>query len=384
MSVPRNSTKSRMRPRGFTLVELLVVIAIIGVLIALLLPAVQAAREAARRMQCSNQVKQYMLALHNYHDTNNGFPAANLCISGFTDSSFNATYAILPFMEQQARFDTLQLYVYAPAWSSYTGTRPDMGGLSGTTRPTGTTTTTDRAFIDRIAGLCCPSDPQATITTSPWPNIARTSYATCVGDRFSENNYRNTTTVTDTRRTRGVFSNGIWATMATMADGTSNTIGLSEKAVSTIDNGTGDPTVKSGTNSTNANNPSTCATSLNTTDRKLVASPAVFPRRGTGMFVGHVSNYFTTILPPNNVSCRNSNLPFTSGTTNHNAIETPTSFHPGGVHVGLMDGSVRFVSETIECGEAFTRTTDAPSSGQSPYGVWGAYGTVSGGESKTL
>lgn len=87
---------------GFTLVELLVVIAIIGILIALLLPAVQAAREAARRSECSNNLKQIGLSVHNFHDTNNGLPPLAL-------HSGRASFwvMILPFAEQQSTFDMI-------------------------------------------------------------------------------------------------------------------------------------------------------------------------------------------------------------------------------------------------------------------------------------
>ena len=93
---------TRSRRRGFTLVELLVVIAIIGVLVALLLPAVQAAREAARRSQCSNNIKQMGLAFHNFHDTYNGMP-------GLVRGEYRASFFVelYPFIEMQNVYNLL-------------------------------------------------------------------------------------------------------------------------------------------------------------------------------------------------------------------------------------------------------------------------------------
>jgi type II secretory pathway pseudopilin PulG len=131
------------------LVELLVVIAIIGVLIALLLPAVQAAREAARRMQCTNNLKQIGIALHNYHDMQNALPYA--CASGTNDRDRSWSVAIFPYIEQQSAYNDLSFgdaVKYHPGWD------PAWGGGAVAAK----TATAFKALDGLIvSGLSCPS-----------------------------------------------------------------------------------------------------------------------------------------------------------------------------------------------------------------------------------
>ncbi len=136
-----------LRKKGFTLVELLVVIAIIGILVALLLPAIQAAREAARRTQCNNNLKQIGVALHKYHDTYKILPPSY--VNNGPEIMWGWGMLILPFMEQQALFDTID----PVRWGG--------GGGNPVHRAD-----TNPDLTLRIEGYRCPSDPFRPATSS--------------------------------------------------------------------------------------------------------------------------------------------------------------------------------------------------------------------------
>ncbi|MEX2356949.1 MAG: DUF1559 domain-containing protein [Pirellulaceae bacterium] len=287
--MPRSS-----RAFGFTLVELLVVIAIIGVLVALLLPAVQQAREAARRSQCVNNLKQIGIALHNHHDTYNEmpsgvkFPPESYAPAWPNGSTFVPGWGwsamILPFMEQQSLFDTLrisegiQMDEVTPALNVY------------------------------LSGYACPSDNADKIIRHNWTfnnsNVAvdhgRMNYVAMAATRV--NDFRHANNRTGGNMPRGAFSINLPLGFNRITDGLSNTIAVSERAM------------KIG--------PQSCFA-------------ASWP--GAANAAHHQDIMYDGMAasgPPNApvTDCRS----WTS------------SLHPGGVNGLLLDGSVRFIVETID------------------------------------
>jgi prepilin-type N-terminal cleavage/methylation domain-containing protein/prepilin-type processing-associated H-X9-DG protein len=201
-----------MRPRpAFTLIELLVVIAIIGMLVSLLLPAVQKVREAAARAQCQNNLKQMGLACQNYHDVNKGFPPGYLAsgpyVDGATDTAPGWGWAtfLLPYLEQQNLFQQIDLG--QPVQSS-------------------------PAIQTLLPIFLCPSDLPPTgpftltdATFSPVAVAAPSSYAATVGSDASE---------CDAATGNGVFYRNSHTRIGDITDGTSNTVLIGDRAWSQV------------------------------------------------------------------------------------------------------------------------------------------------------
>jgi prepilin-type N-terminal cleavage/methylation domain-containing protein len=216
--------RDRSRP-AFTLVELLVVIAIIGVLVSLLLPAVQAAREAARRMSCSNNLKQMGLAMHNYHDTMLAFPRG----TNYDDDEYGWGTYLLPFAEQQALFDQMNPAWKSP-WLAPTATQrlPCRAGLENSVLPM---YVCPSSTLENNSGVqfgstppesvgCGKSDYRA-VASSESPNLT-------VPGTFFEND-RSGMFAKPADFTGGVFNPGQnISTMASVTDGTSTTIMVGE------------------------------------------------------------------------------------------------------------------------------------------------------------
>jgi type II secretory pathway pseudopilin PulG len=347
------------------LVELLVVIAIIGVLIALLLPAVQAAREAARRMQCTNNQKQIVLALHNYHDTQNSLPAG---IGGpllaWDMNLLGPLWAVLPFVEQSALYD---------AWNTAIDSAPSSGTYGGKSIAPDQSIEANHV---RIATFSCPSDPN-TNATSEWNDRMKSgfNYVMSLGDCMVWFNAREPTA------TRSIFGHLVYESFASVTDGTSNTVVYSERVRSV---GQYDNRVRGGNAPLPGDgsyrwNPKLCKEAVEPGNRTIVlGGVGTWTFNGQWYVDGRSNNAgFRTILPPNSPSCSDGEWCW--------GITTASSYHSGGANATTLDGSISFISETIDtgnlghgCGQEEIRDAGIPS----PFGIWGAFGSKNGGESK--
>lgn len=295
----RNPASNRA---GFTLVELLVVIAIIGVLVALLLPAVQAAREAARRMECTNKIKQWSLASHNYADTNRGFlPLGGMNSGGTVEDG--RTYQritwhvfLWPYVEQTTLF------------SQYNMALPFHDSAN---MPT---------LRVHIPLYTCPSDK------GPVTQAQSDTYWRVMGNYVA--NFGNTH-LHQNAADQAIYSGSPYGirhtyTMASITDGTSNTAAFSELLIASpnnLDDTRGDILNDDGSpgfmSISTPNSPSP--------DQCRACKP-------------------TTTTPGNGDYLR---MPCTKVGANTEVRTAARSSHPGGVVVGMMDGSVRFVSNNV-------------------------------------
>lgn len=247
-----NPHRSRSRHRtsrpGFTLIELLVVIAIIGVLVALLLPAVQAAREAARRSQCSNNLKQLGLGLHNYEGANTVFPfsSGNLgwCTGGTpaghkgeTMMNLNGLGMLLPYMEQTALYQAINFSLPMSDLKQNTS-----GTATQATIP-GSALANTTASTSLLSVLICPTDfaePLSRASSATPNNYGPVSGAAYQGRKTSYDFAAITSTTCNhwsllATNARPMFGENSNSRIASVSDGTSNTIAMCEKTLSVYD-----------------------------------------------------------------------------------------------------------------------------------------------------
>ncbi len=310
------------RRTAFTLVELLVVIAIIGILVALLLPAVQSAREAARRMQCSNNMKQIALAVHNYHDTYRSLPAAGrgygMCngtpANGEVKNS-NGLVGILPFLEQQSLYDKFN---HSEAYSA--------SNIRSAGTVVGDPTTNGNADLSQtvLSVFLCPSDNNGPKTRT----LVGVHYGPAPGFTGAATNYDFITSAfTDFSNCNSYANSGIDKRMfgeesanrfAAVTDGLTNTFMLGE-TTKWHENGRSFAWAYRGWVMTGVDPyPSASDAGINLWHMPWVhptwQSPPYSPQRG------RTRTWWSAAA----------------------------SLHPGGCQFALGDGSVRFVSDTIQ------------------------------------
>jgi prepilin-type processing-associated H-X9-DG protein len=286
-----------------------------------------------------------------------------------------AHVAVFPFMEQESRYSRTMERDRQLKAAKTTSVQRAEAGLNAWAD----NADNREVFGTPVSTLLCPSDGNAA-KRAVEGYMARSNIVTCRGDRYSDNYPSNPRTslrtITNTAW-RGAFATHVYFSLASLSDGTSNTILVSETVTP---NKSGSLRIKGGATTNPLMNasgiPENCKKAIDSTDSDLIT--------GTGainLYRGYIADGrtgaggFVTVLPPNSPSCL-ANSPGAGAESS--GIFSVSSEHTGGVNVGLGDGSVRFVSSTIEAGDAAKLEV---TSGASPYGVWGNLGVKDSGQS---
>ena len=325
--------------RGFTLIELLVVIAIIGVLIALLLPAVQAAREAARRSQCINNLKQLGLALQNYHDAIGSFPW-NHGPYGWND--WSCFPLMLPYIEQSPLYNATNFFNTANgACNPYnpganTANNDGSGAITG---PNGTT------MLAKLNFLLCPSDPDRLTNQH-----GHTNYMMNAGSSADDFVYYQNNLTPDQFQGIGVWAGNSPGSTPTfrmpglrdVLDGTSQTAAFSEMVKGIGQGQTWDPTLPTSSTFQVSSNPTLNPMADYNLCRAITPnSSAPLGSNAHGYFwFGGQPEYasYNHVMPPNGFSCSFQNA---------GDAATASSRHGALVNVVFCDGSTRSIRSTV-------------------------------------
>ena len=335
------------RNRGFTLIELLVVIAIIAILIGLLLPAVQKVREAAARAKCTNNLKQFGLAAHNYESTNGYLPPTqHTVVLPAPGTNVPTTYSsgaslqalLLPYFEQGSKYNQFNMNYNVNSDAPINSNFPALASANANARS------------GDVPIFLCPSDPSTAYT---FTNAGRQNYMASLGGSA---NYRGGTNLDGLFAIpfppAGAMMKGI--AVVAVTDGTSNTAMFAEVMRGTFPAGTASTTY----DNTTCMIGTTAYSGTSLTDGRAV--PECNGPAGTVIhYVGqqYYRNLpevftYTHTLPINwnkKVPPGGSGQKYNCGTNGFNAVHlAASSYHTGGVNLCLGDGSVRFVAESTD------------------------------------